>query len=177
MTEPLRFGIVGCGVIGPTHADSLQALKSEGVELAAFADRIAGRGSVSLVGSGYGVPVALEIALKLKEASYVHAEGFAAGEFRHGSTAMLDATATLLGIVDDASAAIVGRTFAGAARSGALLATIGGPLEALAAYGPTGGSACGVLGALVAGQVLALETGRARGIDGDAPRGLTKYVT
>jgi glucosamine--fructose-6-phosphate aminotransferase (isomerizing) len=43
--------------------------------------------SIIVVGAGYGVPVAAEIALKIKEASYRHAEGFGAGEFRHGSTA------------------------------------------------------------------------------------------
>ena len=44
------------------------------------------------------VPVAYELALKIKEASYVHAEGFPAGEFRHGSSAMLDASTAIIGI-------------------------------------------------------------------------------
>jgi glucosamine--fructose-6-phosphate aminotransferase (isomerizing) len=48
--------------------------------------------SIIVIGAGFGVPVADEIALKIKEATYRHAEGFGAGEFRHGSTALLDAT-------------------------------------------------------------------------------------
>lgn len=146
-------------------------------EVAAFAVRLASRGSVAVVGAGYGVPIALELALKLKESSYVHAEGFAAGEFRHGSTAILDATTTLIGVVDDASRDVVRRPLAEAERTGALRATIGGSLESIAAFGAPVGDAFNTLAWLVAGQVLALEVGRARGIDGDAPRGLTKFVT
>jgi len=43
LSGTLRSAIIGCGVIGPTHADALQALKSEGVEIAAFADEVPAR--------------------------------------------------------------------------------------------------------------------------------------
>lgn len=43
------------------------------------------------IGRGYGFPCALEGALKLKEVSYIHAEGYAAGEMKHGPLAMIDA--------------------------------------------------------------------------------------
>src|SRR5690606_397030 len=42
------------------------------------------------IGRGYGYPCALEGALKLKEVSYIHAEGYAAGEMKHGPLAMID---------------------------------------------------------------------------------------
>ena len=42
------------------------------------------------IGRGSGYPVALEGALKLKEISYIHAEGFAAGELKHGPIALID---------------------------------------------------------------------------------------
>ncbi len=145
-----------------------------GVERAA--QRIARRRSVAVVGAGYGVPVALELALKLKEASYVHAEGFAAGEFRHGSAAILDATTTLVGVADDASAAIVARSLADAERTETLRFTIGAPLAGVTMLGPRTGEAFNTLAWVVAGQMLALEVGRARGVESDTPRGLTKYV-
>ncbi len=145
-------------------------------EVARAAERIARRRSVAVVGAGYGVPIALEIALKLKEASYVHAEGFAAGEFRHGSAAILDATTTLVGVVDDASAAIVARPLAEAERTETLRFTIGAPLAGVATLGARTGEAFNTLAWLVAGQMLALEVGRARGVESDAPRGLTKFV-
>ena len=43
------------------------------------------------LGRGLGFPIALEGALKLKEISYVHAEGYAAGEMKHGPIALIDA--------------------------------------------------------------------------------------
>ena len=42
------------------------------------------------LGRGYGFPIALEGALKLKEISYIHAEGYAAGEMKHGPIALID---------------------------------------------------------------------------------------
>jgi glucosamine--fructose-6-phosphate aminotransferase (isomerizing) len=59
-------------------------------EVVRAAQRIARRRSVIVLGSDYGLPIAREAALKLKEAAYLHAEGFAGGEFRHGSVAMVD---------------------------------------------------------------------------------------
>lgn len=47
---------------------------------------------VLFLGRGYNYPIALEGALKLKEISYVHAEGYAAGEMKHGPIALIDAT-------------------------------------------------------------------------------------
>lgn len=155
-------------------------------EVGRVALELAGLRSLVFVGSGYGVPVARELALKLKEASYLHAEGFAAGEFRHGSAALLEAGTALCGIVDDASRDLVSRPLAEAALSGALRFTIGGALgtgrvegegsEAIARLGPKVEEAFNTLAWLVTGQLLALYVGRARGVDGDAPRGLRKIV-
>jgi glucosamine--fructose-6-phosphate aminotransferase (isomerizing) len=132
--------------------------------------------SVAVVGAGYGVPVAYELALKLKEASYLHAEGFPAGEFRHGSATILDAQTGLIGIVDDASREIVKRPLGEAERTHSLRYTVGGEIEGIVRLGPLVGEAFNTLAWLVTGQVLALAVGRARGIDSDAPRGLSKYV-
>jgi glucosamine 6-phosphate synthetase-like amidotransferase/phosphosugar isomerase protein len=75
----------------------------------AAAGRIALRSSVVVLGSDYGLPIAREAGLKLKEACYLHAEGFAAGEFRHGSVAMIDASCAVIGIIDADAYAIVAR--------------------------------------------------------------------
>ena len=50
------------------------------------------------IGRGVGYPTALEGALKLKEISYIHAEGFPAGELKHGSIALLDPDTPLVAI-------------------------------------------------------------------------------
>ena len=50
------------------------------------------------IGRGYSLPAALEGALKLKEISYIHAEGYAAGELKHGPISLLDAECPLVSI-------------------------------------------------------------------------------
>ena len=57
--------------------------------------------SVLFVGRYVNVPTALEGALKLKEISYIHAEGYAAGEMKHGPIALLDSKVPVIGIVTD----------------------------------------------------------------------------
>src|SRR5436305_7408123 len=54
--------------------------------------------SMMFIGRGVGFPTALEGALKLKEISYIHAEGLPAGELKHGSIALLDPDTPLIAI-------------------------------------------------------------------------------
>jgi glutamine---fructose-6-phosphate transaminase (isomerizing) len=159
-------------------ADDVRAwLASDGVEdVAVAARRIARRRSVAVVAAGYGVPVAYELALKIKEASYVHAEGFPAGEFRHGSSAMLDASTAIVGIVDEASREVVQRPLAEAAEAEAARYVIGARCGDVPLIGPSAGEAFNTLAWLVAGQMLALSLGRANFVESDAPRGLRKWV-
>src|SRR5260370_33295018 len=54
--------------------------------------------SMMFIGRGVGFPTALEGALKLKEISYIHAEGLPAGELKHGSIALLDPDTPLIAV-------------------------------------------------------------------------------
>jgi glucosamine--fructose-6-phosphate aminotransferase (isomerizing) len=160
-----------------TAGDVAGWLDGPGVaEVEAAALQLGSRRSIAVVGAGYGVPVAYELALKIKEASYVHAEGFAAGEFRHGSSAMLDASSAIVGIVDDVSRAIVHRPLAEAAEADAARYVIGIPDGDVALLGPVTGDPFNTLAWLVTGQYLALSIGRASAVDSDAPRGLRKFM-
>lgn len=140
------------------------------------AERIAQQRSVIIVGTGYGLPVAYEAALKMKEASYVPAEGFSAGEFRHGSAAILDASCALVGIVDDVSRRVVEREVLAAVNAHSQCFTIGEQFDGVPRLGPHSGEAFNTLAWLVTAQVLALQTGRVLGIDSDAPRGQSKVL-
>jgi glucosamine--fructose-6-phosphate aminotransferase (isomerizing) len=66
-----------------------QALGREG-EIAAIAEAVAEAQDVLFLGRGAMYPLALEGALKLKEISYIHAEGYASGELKHGPIALID---------------------------------------------------------------------------------------
>jgi glucosamine--fructose-6-phosphate aminotransferase (isomerizing) len=74
-----------------------RAAGSEDV-IAPLAKRMSRCSSMIFIGRGMGYPTALEGALKLKEISYIHAEGFPAGELKHGSIALLDPDTPLIGV-------------------------------------------------------------------------------
>ncbi|MGH6874995.1 MAG: glutamine--fructose-6-phosphate transaminase (isomerizing), partial [Aestuariivirgaceae bacterium] len=71
----------------PRHMNEI--LKQERL-IAEIARKLAGARDVLYLGRGINYPIALEGALKLKEISYIHAEGYAAGELKHGPIALID---------------------------------------------------------------------------------------
>ncbi len=71
----------------PTH---VQHLLEREAELLAIAKRYHTKRNFLYLGRGINYPIALEGALKLKEISYIHAEGYAAGEMKHGPIALID---------------------------------------------------------------------------------------
>jgi glucosamine--fructose-6-phosphate aminotransferase (isomerizing) len=149
----------------------------EGARVQTAARSIAKCRDVIVLGTDYGAPIAREAALKFKEATYLRAEGFEAGEFRHGSAAMVDASTVVVGIVDEDALRLVGRAFAEIAPTGARRYLVGTrELEGVERLGPVVADPFNTLAWLVTVQLLALETARARGIDSDSPRGLKKAV-
>jgi len=176
------------GLMSGTHARNAHTLIETAEDVRSWLDgrdvadvqeaaqRIGRRRSVVIVAAGYGVPIANEFALKLKEASYIHAEGFSAGEFRHGSAAMLDASCALIGIVDEVSRNIINRPMVEAVQAESLRYVIGGHIGDIPLLGPVVGEAFNTLAWLVSAQTIALNVGRARYVESDAPRGLTKTM-
>jgi glutamine---fructose-6-phosphate transaminase (isomerizing) len=146
-------------------------------EVEAAASDIAARQSIVVLGSDYGLPIARETALKLKEAAYMHAEGFSAGEFRHGSIAMVDASSAVIVIVDADALPVVVRPMEELRMSGAVRLSIGTPaIEGVPRLGPSVAEPFNTLAWLSSAQMLALHTARVRGVESDAPRGLTKAL-
>jgi glutamine---fructose-6-phosphate transaminase (isomerizing) len=70
--------------------DGIARLLADADQVRALADELAGAKSFLFLGRHVGYPVALEGALKLKELAYLHAEGFAAGELKHGPIALIE---------------------------------------------------------------------------------------
>src|SRR5439155_21600925 len=73
-------------------ADEIQTLLSDDrvQQIRTLAQRIAHAEHLYVIGRGPSYPMALEAALKIKEVSYMHAEGFAGGELKHGVIALID---------------------------------------------------------------------------------------
>jgi glucosamine--fructose-6-phosphate aminotransferase (isomerizing) len=141
------------------------------------AQKIATSTKVAVLGSDYGWPVARETALKIKEASYLHAEGFAAGEFRHGSIAMIDAASAVIGIVDRDALTTVAAPMRDIEPSGAQRYLIGTEeIDDVARLGPDVDDPYNTLAWLVTAQFIALHAARARHVDSDAPRAIAKAL-
>ena len=70
--------------------EQLEAVLKKAPEIEALAERFIRATNVLYLGRGYNFPVALEGALKLKEISYIHAEGYPAAEMKHGPIALID---------------------------------------------------------------------------------------
>jgi glucosamine--fructose-6-phosphate aminotransferase (isomerizing) len=137
------------------------------------------------VGRGYTYPTALEGALKLKEVSYVHAEGYAAGEMKHGPISLLDAECPLVAVATRSSVyeKLVSNVMEGRARDARVIAvaTEGDPgIERIAddvCWVPDTHEALSPVLAIIPLQLFAYHVAIARGTDVDQPRNLAKSVT
>jgi glutamine---fructose-6-phosphate transaminase (isomerizing) len=150
---------------------------------------ISTEGTVLFIGRHVGYPVALEGALKLKELAYMHAEGFAAGELKHGPIALIDQGTPVVcvvpspagrGVLHDKIVSNIQEVRARGART-IVIAEEGD--EAVLPYAdhlitvPPTPTLLAPLVTTVPLQVLACEIAAARGHDVDQPRNLAKSVT
>ena len=144
---------------------------------------------VLYLGRGTSYPIALEGALKLKEISYIHAEGYAAGELKHGPIALIDETTPVVVIAphDKVFDKTVSNMQEVAARGGKLiLVTDPAGLEAVTAANtkplatltlPAMPATVAPLVYAVPVQLIAYHTAVLLGTDVDQPRNLAKSVT
>jgi glucosamine--fructose-6-phosphate aminotransferase (isomerizing) len=141
---------------------------------------------VLYLGRGTSYPIALEGALKLKEISYIHAEGYAAGELKHGPIALIDETMPVVVIApyDRVFEKTVSNMQEVAARGGRLI-LVTDAKGAAAAEGqklatltlPTMPATVDPIVYAVPVQLIAYHTAVALGTDVDQPRNLAKSVT
>ena len=137
------------------------------------------------LGRGTNYPIALEGALKLKEISYIHAEGYAAGEMKHGPIALIDDGIPVVVIAPRGKGydKVLSNLAEVRAREGAVIAvaTIGDKTIAEqcrdGGLGPRRPSLLQPLLTVLPLQLLAYEVALARGNDVDQPRNLAKSVT
>ncbi len=163
----------------------VQALATED-DVEAVAREIAGARDVLYLGRGPDYPLALEGALKLKEISYIHAEGYASGEMKHGPIALIDEDVPLIVIAP--SGPLFDKTVSNmheAMARGAKVVLLS-DAQGLAAAGeglmatlemPAVHPLIAPLVYAVPVQLLAYHVAVAKGTDVDQPRNLAKSVT
>jgi glutamine---fructose-6-phosphate transaminase (isomerizing) len=145
--------------------------------------------TILFLGRHVGFPVALEGALKLKELAYIHAEGFAAGELKHGPIALIDEGKPVFVVVpsprgrDSLHAKVVSNIQEVRARGARTLVIAEEGDEAVKAYAehvfyvPETPTLLMPLLTTVPLQIFAAELAAAKGYDVDQPRNLAKSVT
>lgn len=141
------------------------------------------------LGRGINYPVALEGALKLKEISYIHAEGYPAGEMKHGPIALIDENLPVVAIVpqDKVFEKMRGNLQEAKTRGAAIIVLSDAPLEAFEAFlepnkdylipVPSTHPLLTPIPMVVPLQLLAYHIAVLRGCDVDQPRNLAKSVT
>jgi glucosamine--fructose-6-phosphate aminotransferase (isomerizing) len=181
--SPRRVSVYGRGM------RELPRLAADTLKIAPQVKKLALRWNrvrnVMYIGRALGFPVAMEGALKLKELSYVHAEGYAAGELKHGPIALLDADTPLVAV------ATRGETYEKVVSNVAEVRAREAPVVAVATEGdeeitryaqevlyvPPALEELTPMLAVLPLQLLAYEVAVARGTDVDQPRNLAKSVT
>lgn len=149
------------------------------------AEMISAFPNVYYLGRGPLYPMALEGALKLKEISYIHAEGLSAGEMKHGPIALIDERLLVVGLMPDCDVfgKMAGNIEEVRARQGTVLGLVtegNGSAEALCNFSIKLPQAHGDLLPLLTAiplQLIAYHSALIRGADVDKPRNLAKSVT
>jgi len=137
------------------------------------------------LGRGINMPIAYEGALKLKEISYIHAEGYPAGEMKHGPIALVDRDMPVIAIApkDPWHEKMISQVEQAKARGGSVVvvATEGDervpPLADHVFWIPDAPWLLSPVATVIPLQMLAYHIARLRGLDVDQPRNLAKSVT
>ncbi|GAA4761432.1 glutamine--fructose-6-phosphate transaminase (isomerizing) [Stakelama sediminis] len=165
---------------------ALNAALAYDESIEAMAGTIAGARDVLYLGRGTDYPLALEGALKLKEISYIHAEGYAAGEMKHGPIALIDENVPVIVIAPS------GPLFEKTVSNMQEVQARGGKVVLISDYDGIQAAGDGCLATItmpkvhpliaplvyaVPVQLLAYHVAVAKGTDVDQPRNLAKSVT
>jgi glucosamine--fructose-6-phosphate aminotransferase (isomerizing) len=163
-------------------ADEIQRMLTDArlEQIRELARRISPAEHLYVIGRGPSYPLALEAALKIKEVSYMHAEGFAGGELKHGVIALIDQGTPCLVLApnDETFRAIVSGAEEIKARGGYIIGVSPFESDVWDEHIPVAdvGEAASIVNA-VPPQLLAYHLALTRGLDPDKPRNLAKSVT
>lgn len=146
----------------------------------ALAERIKHQEDCYIIGKSWNYPMALESAIKIQEVSYIHAEGFAGGELKHGPIALIEEQTPCIVLMgnDEVTPDILSNAVQLKARGGFVIGVSPEPNEIFGSWlrVPDAGAAQPIVN-IIPIQVLAYELAVQRGKDPDMPRNLAKSVT
>jgi glucosamine--fructose-6-phosphate aminotransferase (isomerizing) len=186
LDEETRRQLIGELLLLPKQLEQILKLSKQ---LEEIAGRFANRTDFLYLGRGINYPIALEGALKLKEISYIHAEGYPAGEMKHGPIALIDERMPVVALApnDAVYEKMLGNIQEAKARGGAVIAVttagddtlwrlLDGNTDSIVSI-PAMTPELTPIGIVVPLQLLAYHIAVRRGCDVDQPRNLAKSVT
>lgn len=165
--------------------EKVQRILDKEGEIKKIGELLAGFENIMYIGRGLGFPIALEGALKMKEISYIHAEGYPAGELKHGPFALLGKNTPVVACIvrDNTYEIMLNNIKEVKARDSLVVAIADESDEEVEKYvdvvikTPSVHHAFTPLTHSIALQLLAYYTAKARGCEIDKPRNLAKSVT
>jgi len=151
-----------------------QTLEKNETKVKALAKKLYKKNDVFVLGRGMSYPIAREIALKLKEISYVHAEGMMGGELKHGTIALVEKGTPIISLIPNHDADMISNTKEVEAR-GADIIIISDAMGRF--YVPNCNSGEFAIYACMIGHLLSYYIAVLRKLPIDKPRNLAKSVT
>jgi len=145
-----------------------------------LAKKLAKADNIYAIGRGFNYPNALEACLKIKEVSYIHAEGFAGGDLKHGPIALVEEGVPVLVFAsnDGSEKEIISNAMEVGARGAEVIGISPQNNEAFHIHLPIGANGVySPISSIVYGQLMAYYIALEKNLDPDKPRNLAKSVT
>jgi glucosamine--fructose-6-phosphate aminotransferase (isomerizing) len=158
-----------------TLAERIEETLKKKEEIKNIAKEIYQRKDIYVLGRGLSYPVAREIALKIKEISYIHAEGMMGGELKHGTIALIEKGTPVISLISNKDYDMLSNTKEVEAR-GAKVIKITNELEGDIKINTSNDGKFGILATII-GQLLTYYIAYDKKLPIDKPRNLAKSVT
>lgn len=155
--------------------DRLLKVFEKEAKIKAIAESIKDHKDMYILGRGLSYPVAREMALKIKEISYIHAEGMMGGELKHGTIALIEQGTPVIALISNRDYDMVSNAKEVEAR-GAKVIKISNELPGDIMIDTSNDGKFGILASVV-GQLLTYYIALSKGLPIDKPRNLAKSVT
>ncbi len=168
---------LGCKIDLTGVPDKISSLLAQENKIKDLAKHFKNEKDIYIIGRGLSYPVAREIALKLKEISYIHAEGMMGGELKHGTLALIEKGTPVVALINDDSH-ILSNVKEAEARGARIVAIANKPgFYAEEILIPADNDAEFSVLATIVGQLLTYYIAKEKGLPIDKPRSLAKSVT
>lgn len=160
--------------IGGLSEEIEQVIEKNENKVKEIAEELKGKGDVYIIGRGETYPAAREIALKLKEIAYIHAESMMGGELKHGTLALIEEGTPVISLIPDKDSGIRSNVKEAEARGAKSIpiSPFDGRLEL-----PSESNGKFVFFSTILGFLLTYWIARKKGLPVDKPRNLSKSVT